>query len=181
MPCIQLSDGLQRVIELTCLIGEQKKRPGTRNLRPVLLNPLISSSGISGIFAFQIVGLAFIALTQAGCVSRRLMVNSNPPGAVVLCDGKEVGYTPTGIDFTYYGTRELTLIKDGYETKTQLVPVRAPWYQWPLIEFFSDNFWPGHVTDRREVAFELEPKQIVPSQELLNRGQNLRNEAEISR
>lgn len=125
--------------------------------------------------------LVFTALTQTGCVSRRLMVQSNPPGAMVLLEGKEVGYTPTGIDFTYYGTRELTLIKDGYETKTQLVPVRAPWYQWPVIEFFSDNLLPGRVTDRRSVQFELEPRRMVPNQELLNRGQTLRNEAQIGR
>ncbi len=107
------------------------------------------------------------------------MVQSNPPGAMVLMEGKEIGLTPTGVDFTYYGTRELTLIKDGYETKTQLVPVRAPWYQWPVIEFFSDNFLPGRVTDRRSVQFEMEPKRMVPNQELLNRGQSLRNEAQI--
>lgn len=123
--------------------------------------------------------LVLLTLTQAGCVSRRLMVQSNPPGAMVLLEGKEIGYTPTGVDFTYYGTRELTLIKDGYETKTQLVPIRAPWYQWPVIEFFSDNLLPGRITDRREVQFELEPKRMVPNQELLNRGQTLRNEAQI--
>lgn len=123
--------------------------------------------------------LTVATLTQIGCVSRRLMVQSNPPGAMVLLEGKEVGYTPTGIDFTYYGTRELTLIKDGYETKTQLVPVRAPWYQWPVIEFFSDNLLLSRVTDRRDVQFELEPKRMVPNQELLNRGQTLRNEAQI--
>ena len=123
--------------------------------------------------------LCLAALSQAGCVSRRLMVQSNPPGAMVLMEGREIGLTPTGVDFTYYGTRELTLIKDGYETKTQLVPIRAPWYQWPVIEFFSDNFLPGRVTDRRSVQFEMEPKRMVPNQELLNRGQSLRNEAQI--
>ena len=123
--------------------------------------------------------LCLAVLPQAGCVSRRLMVQSNPPGAMVLIEGKEIGLTPTGVDFTYYGTRELTLIKDGYETKTQLVPIRAPWYQWPVIEFFSDNVLPGRVTDRRSVQFEMEPKRMVPNQELLNRGQSLRNEAQI--
>ncbi len=143
---------------------------------PVSRSPFQS---ISNPAALILAVLAFTALTQTGCVSRRLMVQSNPPGAMVLLEGKEVGYTPAGIDFTYYGTRELTLIKDGYETKTQLVPVRAPWYQWPVIEFFSDNLLPGRVTDRRSVQFELEPKRMVPNQELLNRGQTLRNEAQI--
>ena len=124
-------------------------------------------------------GLCLAALTPTGCVSRRLMVQSNPPGAMVLLEGREIGYTPTAVDFTYYGTRELTLIKDGYETSTQQVPVRAPWYQWPGIDFFSDNLLPFRVTDRHSVSFNLEPRQMVPNQELLNRGQMLRNEAQI--
>lgn len=125
-----------------------------------------------------VVFLLFVAL-QSGCVSRRLMVNSNPPGAMVLLDGKEVGYTPTGADFTYYGTREVTLIKDGFETTTQFVRVPPPWYQWPVFEFFSDNLLPGRVTDRRSVQFDLEPKRMVPNQDILNRGQDLRNEAQL--
>ncbi len=136
----------------------------------------VRRSNCSPALIAAIIGLS---LQQVGCVSRRLMVQSNPPGAMVLLEGKEVGYTPTGVDFTYYGTRELTLIKDGYETKTQLVPVRAPWYQWPVVEFFSDNLLFGRVTDRRSVQIDLEPKRMVPNQELLNRGQTLRNEAQV--
>ena len=124
-------------------------------------------------------GLCLVALGSTGCVSRRLMVQSNPPGAMVLLEGREIGYTPTAVDFTYYGSRELTLIKDGYETTTRLVPVRAPWYQWPGIDFFSDNLTPTRVTDRQSVSFDLQPRQMVPNQELLNRGQMLRNEAQI--
>jgi hypothetical protein len=107
------------------------------------------------------------------------MVQSNPPGAMVLAEGREIGYTPTGVDFTYYGTRELTLIKDGYETTTRMVPVRAPWYQWFGIDFISENLIPFRITDRRSVSIDLPPKQLVPNQELLNRGTNLRNEAQI--
>lgn len=129
--------------------------------------------------AWLFVAFAAISMTQIGCVSRRMIVHSNPPGAMVLIEGKEVGYTPAGIDFTYYGTRELTLIKDGYETKTELVPVKAPWYEWPVIEFFSDNLLPGRITDRREIHFDLEPKRMVPNQDLLNRGRSLRDEAQI--
>jgi hypothetical protein len=124
-------------------------------------------------------GLCLLTLSPLGCVSRRLMVQSNPPGAMVLVEGREIGYTPTAVDFTYYGKREITLIKDGYETTTQLVPVRTPWYQLPGVDFFTDNLLPFRVTDRRTAAFDLQPKQMVPNQELLNRGQELRNQAQI--
>lgn len=109
------------------------------------------------------------------------MVYSNPPGAMVLMEGREIGYTPAAVDFTHYGTRELTLIKDGYETTSKLVPVRAPWYQWPGIDFFADNLLPFRVTDRQSATFDLQPRQLVPDKELLNRGQELRGEAQIGR
>lgn len=128
-----------------------------------------------------LVSLCAIACVSSGCVSRRLMVNSNPPGAMVLMEGREIGYTPTAVDFTYYGKREITLIKDGYETTTRLVPVRAPWYQWPGVDFFADNLLPFRVTDRQTANFDLPPRQMVPNEELLNRGKMLRNEAQIGR
>jgi hypothetical protein len=124
-----------------------------------------------------LLALAIAALASTGCVSRRMTIASNPPGALVLVDGKEVGYTPVSVDFTYYGTRELTLIKDGFETQTVQQPVCAPWYQWPVIEFFADNFTPGHITDRHSFAYEMQPQRLVPDQELLGRGEMLRGEA----
>lgn len=123
---------------------------------------------------------AVVTFGQFGCVHRRLMVNSNPPGAMVLAEGREIGYTPTAVDFTYYGQRELTLIKDGYETTTRMVPIRAPWYQWPVVDFFSENLWPFHTTNRQSVSVDLQPKLMIPNQELLNRGQQLRSESQIA-
>lgn len=104
---------------------------------------------------------------------------SNPPGAMVLLDGREIGYSPASADFVWYGTRRVTMIKDGYETKTDLVTVSTPWYQWPGIEFFADNFLPRRVTDRRIFNFDLQPKQIVPDEDLRSRARQLRSEAQI--
>ena len=129
----------------------------------------------------QVLTITALAMSLAltGCVSRRMTVNSNPPGALVLVEGREVGYTPVSLDFTYYGTREFTLIKDGYETLTVQQPVRAPWYQWPVIEFFADNLTPGHITDRHQFAYQMQPQRLVPNQELLQRGEMLRGEARV--
>jgi hypothetical protein len=117
----------------------------------------------------------------SGCVTRRMTIASDPPGALVLVDGREIGYTPVSLDFNYYGTRELTLIKDGYETLNVLQPLQKPWYQQPGIEFFADNFTPGHVTDRHQFRYAMQPATIVPNQELLQRGEMLRGESRIGR
>jgi hypothetical protein len=115
----------------------------------------------------------------SGCVSRRMMVYSDPPGALVLLEGKEVGYTPVAVDFLYYGTRELTLIKDGYETKTVLQRVPPPWYQWPVIEFFADNFAFHNITDRQAFTYSLEPRRVQSNEDVLSRGEMLRSEAQV--
>ena len=98
---------------------------------------------------------------------------------MVLLEGKEIGYSPASADFTYYGTRQVTMIKDGYETKTEFVTVSTPWYQWPVIEFFTDNFSPRRITDRRFFKFDLQPKQMVPDDELRARARQLRSESQI--
>lgn len=115
----------------------------------------------------------------SGCVSRRMTFVSNPPGAMVLLDGREIGYSPASADFTWYGTRRVTMIKDGYETKTDLVTVSAPWYQWPIIEFFSDNLLPHRITDRRVYGFDLQPKLMIPDEQLRDRARQLRSEGQI--
>ena len=61
--------------------------------------------------------LLILSLTQVGCMHRRMTIRSNPPGARVLLEGEEKGFTPYSMDFTYYGTREITLVKPGMKQK----------------------------------------------------------------
>ena len=88
--------------------------------------------------------LMLLALTQVGCVHRRVTINSYPSGALVKVDGHDIGYTPASFDFTWYGTREVQLLRDGYETHTEMVDINAPWYQKFPLDFVSDNFLGRH-------------------------------------
>lgn len=113
-----------------------------------------------------------------GCVHRRLTVNSNPPGARVLLDGEEVGETPTSVDFTHYGTREIVLQKDGYDTLKTMQTVPPPWYQIPPLDFFADNLLPYQLTNRHEFSYQLQPSPTVTStQGLRERASSMRSEA----
>jgi hypothetical protein len=118
-----------------------------------------------------------VALALPGCLHRRLMVRSDPPGAVVFVDDYEIGTTPVSHDFTYYGTRKIRLIKDGYETLTVLQPIPAPWYEWPPIDFFSENFVPGEIRDYHTLTYRLTPQVVVPVDQLRQRGEQLRQDA----
>jgi len=114
-----------------------------------------------------------------GCIQRRMTICSNPPGALVRVDDVEIGTTPVSTSFVYYGTRKVQLSKPGYETITILQPVRTPWYQWPGIDFFSEHFAPGKIHDDRQFSYNLQPAQAVPTDQLLERAEQLREEADV--
>jgi hypothetical protein len=119
----------------------------------------------------------------SGCVSRRMTIRTNPPGALVEVDGKRLGTSPVSTDFTYYGTHEFTISAPGYETLTVQQKVKPPFYQWVPIDFFTNHFLPGRVTDRHDFTYTLQPTQtaIDDEQNLINRGRNFRSQAEIGR
>lgn len=117
---------------------------------------------------------AAVLVLAPGCVRRRLMVRSNPPGAMVYVDNQPIGTTPCATDFVYYGTREMRLVKPGYETLTINQPIPAPWYQIPPLDFFSENIVPRKIQDYRTVSYNLVPQVIVPTEQLLDRAEELR-------
>jgi hypothetical protein len=120
--------------------------------------------------------LLAIAIIPTGCVRRRLFVQSNPPGAMLFVDNQQIGTTPCSVDFTYYGTRQIRLVKPGFETLTVNQPIPTPWYQVPPIDFVSENLVPTNLIDHRSVAFNLQPQVIVPTDQLLDRANQLRQD-----
>lgn len=123
--------------------------------------------------------IVFLTVVQFGCVHRRMTIRSVPSGALVKVDGEELGYTPVSVDFTYYSTSDITLTKDGYETQSIMQKIKTPWYQTFPLDAVSDNLLPFEVTNRHEFTYQLQPKVVVPTDELLNRGNLLRNETQV--
>jgi hypothetical protein len=121
--------------------------------------------------------VAMLCAPPAGCVRRRLTVRSTPPGALVYVDGQFIGATPVSTDFTYYGTRNIELIKDGFETLRVKQRFNPPWYEAPGLDFVNENLNPHEIRDERELHFTLEAQRITPAAELLDRADYLRNGA----
>lgn len=105
-----------------------------------------------------------------------MTIRSNPPGALVYVDDYEIGLTPVSVNFTYYGTRRIRLVKDGFETLTVMENIPAPWYQIPPLDFVSENLVPGEIRDRRTLTYQLRPQTVCPPEELLSRAEQLRNQ-----
>ena len=118
-----------------------------------------------------------LACLNTGCVRRRMTIRSNPPGAQVFVDDQEIGTTPCSASYVYYGTRKLTLMKDGYRTETVFQKFNPPWYEIPPLDFVSENLMPRETRDERIVDVTLIPEEIVPKQKLVDRAQSLRDSA----
>ncbi|HTK77432.1 MAG TPA: PEGA domain-containing protein [Gemmataceae bacterium] len=119
--------------------------------------------------------LAVCAGGLSGCVERRYVIESDPPGALVLVNNQPIGTTPVDGYFQWYGTYDFTLIKDGYETKTFKERLVAPWFEYPPIDFVSENVYPGKIEDVRRLRFCLTPIVQVPASDLMQQAEQLRN------
>jgi hypothetical protein len=118
-----------------------------------------------------------LALTQTGCVRRRLTVRTMPENALIVVDDQPIGRSPVSTSFRYYGTRKIQAIKDGYETVTIQEKISPPWYQWPGVDFVAENLWPREIRDERAVEIELEPQKVVPRDRVIAEAERLRGAA----
>ena len=82
-------------------------------------------------------------------------MRSNPPGALVYIDDYQIGITPCSTEFTYYGTRNVVLVKDGFETLRVQHKFFPTWYQIPPLDFVSDNLVPFEIHDDRLLSYTL--------------------------
>jgi PEGA domain len=114
----------------------------------------------------------------SGCVERRYTIRSEPPGAIVVVNGEEIGPAPASKSFYYYGNREITLMLDGFQTRTIIQPIKAPWWDNYATEFVTENLVPWTIRDERDYKFPLQPAESPPQAELRNRAEGLRQEAQ---
>ena len=115
--------------------------------------------------------------TTDAAVRRRITIKTDPPGALVYIDDQEIGVTPVSTSFTYYGTRKIQIVKDGYETVTVLREIKPPWYQIPGIDFVTENLIRREFRDERLIQFKLVPLKIRTTNELIQRGLELKQRA----
>lgn len=115
---------------------------------------------------------------SAGCVQRRLVIKSQPEGALVTVDNQVVGQTPLSVPFVYSGTRQIRLEREGYQTVNVKERFRPKWYDTFPLSFFSNNFAMREIRDTRVLDFRLEPKANVEENQLLNRANELRKNSQ---
>src|SRR5262249_39963924 len=117
--------------------------------------------------AGSLVMIALAVVAICGCVERRFVITTDPPGAVVYNEKDiPISATPADQQFIYYGTYRFKLMKDGYQTKIIYVPIKAPIYEWAFLDFFSENLLPFTIRDVRPIHEKLDPLEPVPPEKV---------------
>jgi PEGA domain len=117
---------------------------------------------------------AGVVAMLSGCVERRFVVETTPPGAKVFVNNKDYGASPATVPFLYYGTYQITLVKDGFQTQIVKQKIEAPGYQYPPIDLFVENFYPVKISDYKYFHYDMAPMVQPNMDELLIRGEELR-------
>lgn len=116
------------------------------------------------------------SLGMTGCVTRRYTIRTDPPGALVYVNGEELGPSPVSQSYTFYGSREIMLVADGYQTQRIIQEFPAPLYDNLLTDFFTENLVPFNIRDEREFFYKMPVAQNPDPNILLQRGEALRSQ-----
>jgi len=118
------------------------------------------------------VSICIAALAACGCVERKMVITSEPSGALVYVSQVEVGRTPVTLPFTWYGDYDITLRLDGYQALDTHANLRPPLYEAPPLDLFSE-LAPWTCQDTRYLHFPLSLVEPVDDQELIRRAREM--------
>lgn len=112
---------------------------------------------------------------SAGCVERRLTINTEPQGALVILNDEEIGESPVTVSFQWYGDYNVRIRKEGYETLNTHRELKAPWYDAFPFDFFA-MLNPERTVDSYRWTFELAPRKEISREELLRNAEGLKKQ-----
>src|SRR5262245_17787927 len=124
-------------------------------------------------------GLATVAVL-GGCLSRKVSVTSEPPGATVFANDVELGRTPLEAEFTFYGSYDVRVGLEGDEPRREKVIARSPIYEYPPVDLIA-ILMPFHIDHTVHWHFKMQPMlEATESREVLEQGM-LQRAAELRR
>ena len=94
----------------------------------------------------------------SGCVRRVVDITSDPEGAVVWVNDREVGQTPVEVEFVHYGEFDVQVLKPGYEPITAGEKASAPFWDWLGLDLLAEIF-PANLVSRNAWHFDLEEEE----------------------
>ena len=117
-----------------------------------------------------------VLIVLAGCVERKLTINTKPQGALVALNDEEIGESPVTVSFNWYGDYCVRISKEGYETLNTHRDLKGPWYDHFPFDFFAQIVNPNRIVDSYEWTFKLSPRKQISRDELIQKANELKNQ-----
>lgn len=118
--------------------------------------------------------LAAMVAANAACVRRTVSITSEPSGALVLLNDREIGRTPVTAEILYYGEYDLQLRLEGHAPLDTSATAKAPPWDWIGPDLVAELL-PIDLVSRNEWHFTLVPRNDDPDA-VLERAKVLRLE-----
>lgn len=115
-------------------------------------------------------------MVLSGCVERKLTINTEPQGALVVLNDEEIGQSPVTVSFNWYGDYNVRISKEGYQTLKTHRELKGPWYDKFPYDFFAQILSPKRIVDEYEWSFKLSTKTEPDKKELIEAAQNLQQQ-----
>ena len=125
--------------------------------------------------------LVVVLLALPACVERRLHIRTEPAGAWIRVNGEAKGRSKLHWEFDHYGTILLEADLHGHQRYYEAHKLKMPWWQYPVINFFTDVLWPGRLVDEQEVVIKLQPLTDRTEEEVQKELEDLARNAEAVR
>ncbi|MHC4725936.1 MAG: PEGA domain-containing protein [Planctomycetota bacterium] len=129
----------------------------------------------NGLLAILAIGLS-VSLLLSGCVERKLTINTEPQGALIILNDEEIGTSPVTVSFEWYGDYWVRISKDGYENLNTHRPLKGPWYDTFPFDFFAQIISPDRIVDSYEWTFSLDPKKQINREKLIQAAEKLKKD-----
>lgn len=127
---------------------------------------------------FSRTAVAVACCLAGGCVGQTMTVTSDPSGALVYMNDREVGRTPLTREFTWYGAYDVQVRKEGYQTLRTTSTVIAPWWNWMPFDLVA-NVLPLHFKDEQKLHYAMAPERgVEDAGALIGRAGALRKQLE---
>jgi hypothetical protein len=123
-----------------------------------------------------IVACLLILGLSNGCVRRVIEITSDPDGATVWLNDREIGATPLEVEVVYYGTYDVQVDLSGFEPITTFGSANAPTWDMPGLDFFAEIL-PVSFESRSVWHYDLVPAE-GDAEALLGRAEALQARVE---
>ncbi|OHB61314.1 MAG: hypothetical protein A2167_09040 [Planctomycetes bacterium RBG_13_46_10] len=111
-----------------------------------------------------------------GCVERKLTINTEPQGAIVVLNDEEIGTSPVTTSFEWYGDYAVRISKEGFETLKTHRNLKRPLHDYFPFDLFANCLSPKRTVDAYQWSFTLTPQTQPSREELIQDAQELKKQ-----